>query len=184
MINEDENLKGLSLEELQSRKEMAENFLTKVYNAIDDVNKIKRKNEVADKLRKLLSDNSQLPYFCITRKRHNTGPTKHYFVNNPKVVFVDERIGIGENLFDTFYDWNGSHRTVCTSNQRDDKEFFREEDIEDLIENGEITFLTKEGVEQQLSEDSFIYLKELVEKHNKEICNLRFTIKPMKLSME
>lgn len=184
MINEDENLKGLSLEELQSRKEMAEDFLTKVNTAIDDANKIKRKNEVADKLRKLLSDNSQFPYFCITRKRHNTGPTKHYFVNNPNVVFVCERLGIGKNLFDTFYDWDWSHRTVCTSNQRDDNEFFQEDDIENFIEKEEITFLTKEDVEKQLSEDSFIYLKELVEKHNKEIRNLGFTIKPMKLSME
>lgn len=184
MINEDENLKDLSLEELQARKEMAEDFLTKVNTAIDDANKTKRKNEVADKLRKLLSDNPQFPYFCITRKRHNTGPVKHYFVNNPKVVFVCERLGIGKNLFDTFYDWNGSHRTVCTSSKRDDTEFFREDDIENFIENGCITFLTKEDVEKQLSEDSFIYLKDWVEKHTQEIYELGFTLKPMKLSME
>lgn len=131
----------------------------------EQIDRILRKESAVQKteyaiqrLKKLMDTNKSYEYMCISEKRTGTGPKSHYFVNNPENVSMytssKDCIKISCEVFVTYEGPSTNQVHVNISSLNEGYEVYGYFDLNKFLDenDGTITFLTKESVEERAND--------------------------------
>lgn len=119
---------------------------------------VKETEYAIQRLKKLMDTNKSYEYMCISEKRTGTGPESHYFVNNPENVSMytssKDCIKISCVVFVTYEGPSTNQVNVSINSLNEGYEVYGYSNLNKFLDenDGSITFLTKESVEERAND--------------------------------
>ena len=164
---------------------------------VERIDRILRKESAVQKteyaiqrLKKLMDTNKSYEYMCISEKRTGTGPESHYFVNNPENVSIytssKDCIKISCEVFVTYEGPSMNQVNVSINSLNEGYEVYGYSNLNKFLDenDGTITFLTKESVEERANDALLKHVSSSVIRLRNQFSSNRITTKKIEVMSE